>query len=476
MKNNLLSIDEYRNNPEFYFYKGLRCANKRNLNDAYKHLVKASELSPENMEYKFNIACFLSEMQRPKEANRIFIDILLHYDPTMYDCYFGMGCNCFELGDMKKAAEYFEKYIYFDSDGEFSQEVSEMLFYLKLYNDIAGDNKFLRLSQTNLKKAQKSLLNSKTGEAVNELYKAIAFNPMNSDARNLLTLIMLEKQNYKRASNFIATVTNIYSEDIWANSLQIYNLYYTRKYSRMEKLLKILPYRNIYNRKDLLCIATTLVIFKKIDELIHLLETYIVEYSDLFIYSLLLIGYIATKNNHKATQIIQNLQSIDALNVDFADWLKKVSQFLKGKNSEVSVIEEYEEIFNIMGEPEDYMYNPSWYIKIFQNASGPRQRAVRKIPGKYNSVVKYAVLHKEIMYAPEYEKEIIQMLYNIVNDTGELLIENEKDIIALSAVVEYIYCKQNFIEMDKEELIDKYGITPISFNKALRKMRNKEKI
>ena len=102
----------------------------------------------------------------------------------------------------------------------------------------------------------------------------------------------------------------------------------------------------------------------------------------------MLIGYIATKNNHKATQIIQNLQSIDALNVDFADWLKKVSQFLKGKNSEVSVIEEYEEIFNIMGEPEDYMYNPSWYIKIFQNASRPRQRAVRKIPGKYNSVVK----------------------------------------------------------------------------------------
>ncbi len=122
MKNNLLSIDEYRNNPEFYFYKGLRCANKKNLNDAYKNLVKASELSPENCEYKFNIACFLSEMQRPKEANRIFSDILLHHDPAMSECYFGMGCNSFELGDMQKAAEYFEKYIYFDNEGEFSEE------------------------------------------------------------------------------------------------------------------------------------------------------------------------------------------------------------------------------------------------------------------------------------------------------------------------------------------------------------------
>ncbi len=474
MKNNLLSIDEYRNNPEFYFYKGLRCANKRNLSEAYKHLVKASELSPENMEYKFNIACFLSEMQRPREANRIFMDILLHYDPTMYDCYFGMGCNSFELGDMKKAAEYFEKYIYFDSDGEFSEEVSEMIVYLKLYNDITGDNRFLRLSQTNLKKAHKSLLNNKTDQAVSELYKAIAFNPMNTDARNLLILIMLEQQNYKRASNFIATVTNIYSEDIWANSLKIYNLYHTRKFSRVEKLLKILPFRSVYNRKDLLCIATTLIIFNKVDELINLLETYIVEYSDLFIYSLLLIGYIATNNYGKANPIIKNLQSIKTLDIDFSDWIKKVSEFIKKNTSEVSVLEEYEEIFRIIGEPEDYMYSPSRYIKIFQNATKPRQRAVRKIPGKYNSIVKYAVLHKEIMYAPEYEKEIIQMLYNIINHTGEFLIENEKEIIALSATVEYIYCKENFIKMDKEELIQKYGITSILFNNALKKIRNKE--
>ncbi len=474
MKNNLLSIDEYRNNPEFYFYKGLRCANKRNLNEAYKHLVKAAELSPENMEYKFNIACFLSEMQRPREANRIFMDILLHYDPTMHDCYFGMGCNSFELGDMKKAAEYFEKYIYFDSDGEFSEEVSEMIFYLKLYNDISGDNRFLRLSQGNLKKARKSLLNNKTYEAISELYKAIAFNPMNTDARNLLVLILMEQQNYKRASNFIATVINIYSEDIWANSLKIYNLYHTRKYSRVEKLLKILPFRSIYNRKDLLCIATTLIIFNKIDELIHLLETYIVEYSDLFICALLLIGYISKKNYGKANSIINNLQSIKSLDIDFSDWIKKVSELIKEDNSEVSVLEEYKEIFRIIEEPEDYMYSPFRYIKIFENASRPRQRTLRKIPKKYNSVVECVVLHKEIMYAPEYEKEIIQILYNIIYYTGELLINNEKDIVVLSAAIEYIYCKENLIEMEKEELIQKYEIPSILFNKLLKKIKYKE--
>ncbi len=470
MKNNLLSIDEYRNNPEFYFYKGLRCANKRNINEAYKHLIKAAELSPENMEYKFNIACFLSEMQRPKEANRIFMDILLHYNPTMYDCYFGMGCNSFELGDMKKAAEYFEKYIYFDSDGEFSEEVSEMIFYLKLYNNISADNRFLKLSQTSLKKAQKSLLNNKTGEAVRELYKAIGFNPMNTDARNLLVLILIEQQNYKRASNFIATVTNIYSEDIWANSLKIYNLYGSRKYSRVEKLLKILPFRSIYNRKDLLCIATTLILFNKIDELIQLLETYIVEYSDLFVCSLLLIGYIASKNYDKANQIINNLRTIKTLDTDFSDWIKRVCEILKEDTSEVSVLDEYKEIFRIIGEPEDYMYSPFRYLEIFESASKPRQRTIKKVPKKYNSVVECVVLHKEIMYVPEYEKEIIQILYNIIHHTGELLIESEKDRVGLSAVIEYIYCKENFIDLEKEELIQKYGISSIAFNKLLKKI------
>lgn len=473
MKNNLLSIDEYRNNPEFYFYKGLRCANKRNLNEAYKHLVRASELSPENMEYKFNIACFLSEMQRPREANRIFKDILLHYDPTMYDCYFGMGCNSFELGDMKKAAEYFEKYIYFDSDGEFSEEVSEMIFYLKLYNDISGDNRFLRLSQTNFKKAEKSLLNNKTDHAVSELYRAIAFNPLNTEARNLLVLIMLEQQNYKRAASFISTVLNIYSEDIWANTLKIYNLYCTRKYSRVEKLLKILPFRRVHNRKDLLCIVTTLIVFNKIDEMILLLETYIVEYNDLIIYLTLLLGYVSVKNYSKANQMIKNLLSFKTLNKDISDWLKKISRVMKENTVEISVLDEYKEIFGIIGEPEDYMYSPTGYSEILENAFGSRQRASRRIPAKYNSVVKCTVLNKEIMYVPDYEKEIIHLLCNIIKGTEELLPENEKDITALSAVVEYIYCKENFIEMGKEELIQKYGITSISFNRVLKKIKYK---
>ena len=105
MKNNLLSIEKYRNNPEFYFGKSLRCANKNKLNDAYKNLLKAMQLEPDNCEYKFNLACFLSEMQRPKAANKIFNDILINFNPAMFDCYFGLGCNSFEIGDIEKAAD-----------------------------------------------------------------------------------------------------------------------------------------------------------------------------------------------------------------------------------------------------------------------------------------------------------------------------------------------------------------------------------
>jgi tetratricopeptide (TPR) repeat protein len=466
VKNNLFSIDEYRNNPEFYFYKGLRYASKRNLSDAYKNLVKASRLNPENCEYKFNIACFLSEMQRPKEANRIFNDILLHYDPTMYDCYFGMGCNCFELGDMEKAAEYFEKYIYFDSEGEFSEEVTEMIFYLKLYNDISADNRFLRLSRTNLKRAEKSLSQDRNDDAVRELYKSVAYNPMNVEARNLLALVMLEQQNYKRAGDIISTVNNIFGEDIWANCLSIYNLYHARKYSRVEKFLKILPFRKIYNREDLLCVATTLVIFNKIEELILLLETYIVEHSDIFIYSILLLGYVLTEKTEKAHELFRIISSMNVGNKAFTCWITRLQRVLTRKENPISVVDEYKEIFSVVDEPEDNMYSPYRYIRIYKNKPCPNF----KLSNRYNSIVDCTVLHREIMYNSFYEKEIIQLLSSIVKHAKEPLQECEEETVALSAALEYIYCKESFIDMDKEELIQKYEIPSIKFNKALKKL------
>jgi len=466
VKNNLLSIDEYRNNPEFYFYKGIRCANKKNLNDAFKNLQKAIQLEPDNCEYKFNIACFLSEMQRPREATRIFSDILLNIDPTMYECYFALGCNSFEIGDAEKAAEYFEKYLYFDSDGEFSEEVSEMLFYLKLYENIVHEDKFMKRSNTCFKNAKKYLQENRLKEAIKELYKAISLNPFNIMGRNFLTYALIEQQNYERAININKSVKVIDNEDVWANCLNIYILAQARKHSRVDRLLDTLLLGEIQNRDELLCTATTLLVFDKVDELILLLEMYINEYNDALIYSALLLGYALIKNQKKFNKIYKILLSTNKTNKELVGWLNFIKNAICS-DQKIIAIDEYNKLFIINNEVENAMYSPSNYKRIYTHL----RRTKPKINKIFLPIIDCAIKHREIMYTQYYEKEIIEMLNDCALNAQEVAETGSNEVAAYSAALEYNYSRQYLIGMEKEELIQKYNLSSISFDRALKKLK-----
>jgi Tfp pilus assembly protein PilF len=467
VKNNLLSIDKYRNNSEFYFSKGLRCANKKNINDAFKNLQKALEIEPDNCEYKFNIACFLSEMQRPKDANRIFNDILLNLDPTMYDCYFGMGCNSFEIGDAEKAAEYFEKYLYFDSEGEFSEEVAEMIFYLKLYDGITHDDLFNRRSNNSFRNAKKFLQENKIKNATRELCKAISSNPFNVKARNLLTLTLIEQQNYDRAQYISKTVGIIDEDDVWSNCIGLYILSQAGKHSKVNKLLETLTLGEIENREDLLCVATTLLIFNKIDELILVLEMYINQYSDSLIYSTLLLSYAITQNEEKFNIICNILYTSGKTNNDLAEWIEYIKSYFTMPNEKLLTIDEYNKIFDINKEASNPMYNPAKYKELYAQL----HRSKQKLSKKYVPIINCAIEHREIMYTRYYEKEIIGILNDCVAEAKDPLEAINDGIAPYSAALEYKYCKQYFIEMEKEELIQKYSISSITFDRALKNLK-----
>ncbi|MHB8061834.1 MAG: tetratricopeptide repeat protein [Ruminiclostridium sp.] len=467
MKNNLLSIDQYRNNPEFYFSKGLRCANKKNLSDAFKNLQKALVLEPDNCEYKFNTACFLSEMQRPKDANRIFNDILLNLDPTMYDCYFGLGCNSFELGDSEKAAEYFEKYLYFDNDGEFSEEVAEMIFYLKLYDDISHDDGFKKRSNNSFRNAKRYLQENRLKNATRELCKAINSNPFNVRARNLLTLTLMGQKNYNRAHYISKTVKIINKDDVWSNCLSLYILSLAGKHSKVNKLLETLMLGEIGNREDLLCVITTLLVFNRVDELILLLELYIIQYSDLLVYSTLLLGYTLTKNVEKVNEIYSILHELGKSNSEFVEWLKYIKSYNASQNEKLLAIAEYNKIFSINKEADNPMYNPIHYQELFNQLHRPKQ----KLSKSYLPIIECAVQHREIMYTRYYEKEIIGILIDCVSEAKDPFEAINDGVAAYSAALEYTYCKQYFIDMGKEELIQKYKLSSITFDKALKKIK-----
>ena len=48
----------------------------------------------------------------------------------MTECYFGIACNYYDLGNLKKALFYFETYLLYDPEGEYEEQANDMLFYL----------------------------------------------------------------------------------------------------------------------------------------------------------------------------------------------------------------------------------------------------------------------------------------------------------------------------------------------------------
>ncbi len=464
MKNNILSISEYRNNPEFYFSKGLRLANKKNLSEAYRNLMKALELEPDNSEYKFNMACFLSELQRPREANRLFNDILTNFDPTMFDCFFGLGCNSFEVGNNEKAAEYFDKYLYFDAEGEFSYEISEMAFYLKLYSEVSHNNKFLKTSATNLKKAQTYLKENNTEKAVGCLYKAIRANPFNVEARNQLTLALMEKQQFIRAEYINSTVNIIDSENIWGNCLNIYLLSRSKRKAVFRRALEILPYRPIENRDELLCAATVLMVFDKTEELVKLVETYAVEYSDRLVYSVLMLAYIITGRRSKALELSEMINVYTANCSSLADWVSYITDENNRGQIADNVVKEYTNLFCVNQESIKSRYDAGRYYDLLRDR-GPDKI---KLPKKYAPIIEGALRNREIMYSSLYKKEIISILIKAVQNLKQSIEPFNGSYDMYSAALEYSYCRLFHIEMEKGEIILKYKITSGLLNDALK--------
>jgi len=98
------------------------------------------------------------------------------------------------------------------------------------------------------------------------------------------------------------------------------------------------------------------------------------------------------------------------------------------------------------------------------------KRTKPKLSKKYVPIIDCAIQHREIMYTWCYEMEIIGILNDCKVEAEEPIEAINNGVAAYSAALEYIYCKQYCVDMGKEELIQKYNISSITLNKALKKL------
>ena len=134
-KSNIL---EFNRDQEFYFKIAIKHAMNRNFEDALKYFDKAILLDMYNADFLFNKACVLVEVGELDESIEILNKIIWEIDPTYAECYFGLGCNYFELEEFAEALVHFEKYVTISDDGDFIEDAYEILLYMQ-FLDEKGD-------------------------------------------------------------------------------------------------------------------------------------------------------------------------------------------------------------------------------------------------------------------------------------------------------------------------------------------------
>jgi len=133
-KNN--NILQFSQDHELYFRVAVRYALRRNYCVALRYIDTALEKDAYNADYLFNKACILVELNRTRESIKLLNYIIWNIDPTYADCYFGLGCNYYEIRDYEKSLHNFEKYVLMEDAGDFFEDAYEILFYMKLPDEL----------------------------------------------------------------------------------------------------------------------------------------------------------------------------------------------------------------------------------------------------------------------------------------------------------------------------------------------------
>jgi tetratricopeptide (TPR) repeat protein len=129
----------FEQDHEFFFRLSVKCAVQRDFAAALKYIDRAIAQDVFNADYLFNKACVLVELKKTRESIKLLNNIIWKIDPTYAECYFGLGCNYFEVGDFKKSLFNFEKYVAMEDSGEFFEDAYEILLYMQITSQDAFD-------------------------------------------------------------------------------------------------------------------------------------------------------------------------------------------------------------------------------------------------------------------------------------------------------------------------------------------------
>ncbi|MBY6036849.1 tetratricopeptide repeat protein [Fictibacillus nanhaiensis] len=194
---------------DYFFEKGIKAYNRRDLYTAKKMFERAVTFQPEEPSFLCQLASTLAEIGEYEESNRHLLNVLEQSGSDMSECHFFLANNFAHLGMYSDAEEHALLYMEHDPEGEFHEDTQELLDLISLETGNKSLNLPLSTEEELIKshdEARQSIERGDLSLAQKQLREIINNHPKFWAAYNNLALTHFYKSEFDEAMDVLQDV------------------------------------------------------------------------------------------------------------------------------------------------------------------------------------------------------------------------------------------------------------------------------
>ncbi len=183
-------IVSYDRNAAYVHHRAMKNRREQNNVDALELLRHAVGKSPENREYKLDLAELYCEMGCHEQSNRLLLDMLAEEDAPA-ECYYGLALNRVGLNDMEGAQRALAMYARKAPNGPHSMDVVRLADELEIYDALNRpySRKAYRAARVSAA-ACEAMQKDEYARAQRLFERSLALRPAQSETRALYALTL----------------------------------------------------------------------------------------------------------------------------------------------------------------------------------------------------------------------------------------------------------------------------------------------
>jgi tetratricopeptide (TPR) repeat protein len=194
---------------DYFFEKGIKAYNRRDLYTAKKMFERAVTFQPEEPSFLCQLASTLAEIGEYEESNRHLMNVI-ERGSDMSECHFFLANNFAHLGMYSDAEEHALLYMKYDPDGEFVDDTQELLDLISLETGSKSMNNVPLSTEEELirshDEARQSIERGDLPLAQEQLREIIKNHPKFWAAYNNLALTHFYKSEFDEAMDVLQDV------------------------------------------------------------------------------------------------------------------------------------------------------------------------------------------------------------------------------------------------------------------------------